>query len=100
MTASLWAQPGGAPSENLRAAQQAIRDGKDADALAAVRKELAAAPNSLQAANLLDTLGQMADARKAMQRAIDAATEPAAKAGALRAMAISYAFEGDCRNAL
>ena len=45
-------------SAELRAAQQAIREGNDAEALAAVRRELAANPNSTGAANLLDVLGQ------------------------------------------
>jgi tetratricopeptide (TPR) repeat protein len=84
----------------LRAAQQAIRDGKDSDALAEVRKELAANPDSAGAGNLLDVLGQTGEARKVFQKAIDAATEPAAKASLQRAMAMSYAFEGDCRNTI
>jgi len=90
----------GPQSENLRAAQQAVREGKDADALAAVRKELAANPSSTQAASLLDTLGQTAEAKKVFQRAIDGAADPGAKANAQRAMAMSYAFDGDCRNAI
>ena len=91
---------GGPQSENMRAAQQDLREGKEADALAAVRKELAANPTSVGAANLLDVLGQPAEARKVFQKALDAATEPAAKASLQRAMAMSYAFEGDCRNTI
>jgi Flp pilus assembly protein TadD len=101
--AVLFAQPpqggrGGPQSENLRQAGQALREGRTADALAAVRKEVEANPNSGQAANLLDNLGSTADARKIFQRAIDAATDPAGKAQLHRAMAMSYAFDGDCRN--
>jgi tetratricopeptide (TPR) repeat protein len=88
----------GPQSENLRAAQQAIRDGKTDDAAAAVKKELAANPASMQAATMLDTLGQTAEAKKVIQRNIDAAPDPAQKASAQRAMAMSYAFDGDCRN--
>ena len=87
-------------SENLRAAQQAMRDGKDADALAAVHKELAANPASIQAATMLDNLGQTAEAKKVFQKAIDAAADPGAKANAQRAMAMSYAYDGDCKNTI
>src|SRR5215831_9181815 len=90
----------GPQSENLRAAQQAIREGKNDEALAAVRKELAANPNSTAAGNLLDALGQTVEAKKVFQRAIDNATEPAQKANAQRSMAMSYAYDGDCRNAI
>jgi len=92
--------PGGPQSENLRAAQQAIRDGKDAEALASVRKELAATPASMGAANLLDVLGQTAEAKRVFQKMIDTAADSAAKASAQRAMAMSYAFDGDCRNTI
>jgi Flp pilus assembly protein TadD len=100
---SLCAQPpqggrGGPQSENLRAATQAMRDGKNAEALAAVKKELEANPNSSQAASLLDNLGDTAGARKVFQRIIDASADPRAKANAHRAMAMSYAFDGDCKN--
>ena len=107
LSAVLYAQPpqggrGGPQPEFMRQAQQALRDGKLDDALAVYRKELAANPNSLQANNaagaVLDLMGQGADARKHFQRAIDAAPDPAAKANAQRQLAMSYAFEGDCRN--
>jgi tetratricopeptide (TPR) repeat protein len=45
-----------------------------------------------------DRDGQTAQARAIYQAAIDSATDPAAKAQALRAMAMSYAFDGDCAN--
>ena len=103
--ATLSAQPpqgmggrGGPQSENLRQANQLYRDGKTAEAIAAVQKELAANPNSGQAATMLDNLGATAEARKVFQRMIDAADNPAAKAQAQRQMAMSYAFDGDCRN--
>ncbi len=106
-SATLCAQPpqggrGGPQAEFMRQAQQAIRDGKPDEALAVYRKELAANPDSLQANNaagtLLDLMGNGAEARKHFQRAIDAAPDAAAKANAQRQMAMSYGFEGDCRN--
>jgi tetratricopeptide (TPR) repeat protein len=93
------AQPG-PPSENLQQATQLIRDGKTAEALAAVRKELETEPTSRQAANLLDVLGETRAAREVFQRAIDSAADPAAKAAAQRSMAMSYAFDADCANTI
>ena len=75
-----------------------LREGKTADALAAVEKELENNPNSGQAATMLDNLGATADARKVFQRALDAAADAGAKANWQRQMAMSYAFDGDCRN--
>jgi tetratricopeptide (TPR) repeat protein len=86
----------------MRQAQQALRDGKLDDALGVYQKELATNPTSVQANNaagtVLDLMGKGAEARKHFQRAIDAAPDAAAKAAAQRQMAMSYAFEGDCRN--
>jgi Flp pilus assembly protein TadD len=107
LSATLCAQPpqggrGGPQPEFMRQAQQAMREGKLDDALAVYQKELAANPNSPQANNaagtVLDLMGKGADARKYFQKAIDVAADPAAKANAQRQMAMSYAFEGDCRN--
>jgi tetratricopeptide (TPR) repeat protein len=52
--------------------------------------------DSNRAASRLDTDGQTAKAREIFQRLIDGAPDPAAKAAAQRAMAMSYAFDGDC----
>jgi tetratricopeptide (TPR) repeat protein len=86
----------------MRQAQQALREGKFDEALGVYQKELATNPNSPQANNaagtVLDLMGKGADARKYFQRAIDAAADAAAKANAQRQTAMSYAFEGDCRN--
>lgn len=46
----------------------------------------------------LDRNGATAQARVIFQALIDSAPDPAAKAQAQRAMAISYAFDGDCAN--
>src|ERR1041385_7156099 len=48
----------------------------------------------------LDGEGKTAEARVIFQRLIDAAPDPAARAQAQRAMAMSYAFDGDCANAV
>lgn len=44
----------------------------------------------------LDLQGKGADARQVFQKAIDSADTPAAKANAERAMAMSWAFDGNC----
>jgi hypothetical protein len=96
---SIFAQGGrGEQSANLRQATEALRAGKTADALAAVRRELSANPTSAGAANLLDTLGATREARVVFQRRIDEAPDAAAKAAAQRAMAMSFAFDGDSAN--
>jgi Flp pilus assembly protein TadD len=105
-TAASLAQPpggrGGPMPEGLRQAQQLLRDGNTNEALAAVRAQLAATPDSPQVANgagtLLDLMGRGTEARQAFQKAIELASSRAAKANAERAMAMSYAFDGDCKN--
>lgn len=47
----------------------------------------------------LDLEGKGTDARELFQKAIDGAATPAAKANAERAMAMSWAFEGNCAKA-
>ncbi len=47
-------------------------------------------------ASQLDLDGKGPEARELFQKAIDAAASPAAKANAERAMAMSWAFEGNC----
>lgn len=49
-------------------------------------------------ANRLDSEGRTTEARAIFQRLIDSAATPAARASAQRAMAMSYAFDGDCAN--
>lgn len=46
----------------------------------------------------MDLEGKSTEAKKAFLAAIDAAPEPAAKAAAQRALAMSYAFDNDCAN--
>jgi tetratricopeptide (TPR) repeat protein len=52
----------------------------------------------MQQASQLDRDGQTAKARAIIQGLIDSAATPEAKAQAQRAMAMSYAFDGDCAN--
>jgi len=53
-------------------------------------------PTPMQRASQLDRDGQTAQARRMFQALIDSAANPAAKAQAQRAMAMSYAFDRDC----
>lgn len=48
----------------------------------------------------LDLAGNTAQARRLFQAMIDSAATPAARAAAQRAMAMSYAFDGDCANTM
>jgi hypothetical protein len=98
-----FAQRGGEPqAEFVRQAQQLVREGKLDEALARYKEELAASPGSVAANNgagvVLDLLGRTAEAKTYFARAIEAAPTPAAKANAQRSMAMSYGFDGDCRN--
>jgi Flp pilus assembly protein TadD len=106
-TASLSAQPfgKGAPqSETVRQGQQLMRQGKVEEALALFRQELDKTPDSPGANNAagtaLDLLGRGADARRYFAKSIESAATPQAKAMAHRAMAMSYAFQGDCANTI
>jgi len=105
------AAPGGGGQANAAAqqpefaveAQKLVRDGKLDEALALYKKVLQTSPESIIANNgagtVLDLQGKYKDARKYLQRAIDVATIPQDKAIAQRSMAISYAFESDCKKA-
>jgi tetratricopeptide (TPR) repeat protein len=100
----LFAQaPGGQAQqpEFVKQAQQLMHEGKLQDALTLFRQTLQTMPFSLQA-NLgagivLDLMGQGAEARKYFSKAIDISDTAERKAAAQRAMAMSYAFEGNCK---
>src|SRR5438128_2570400 len=85
----------------VRQGQQLIREGKLDEALQLYRSNLAATPDSLPgntaAGILLDLMGRGDEARTYFQKAIDFAGSPAVKANAQRAMAMSWAFSGNCR---
>ncbi|MCU0647189.1 MAG: hypothetical protein MUF00_04300 [Gemmatimonadaceae bacterium] len=53
--------------------------------------------DSSRTANRLDTDGKTSEARAMFAALIASAPDPAAKAAAQRAMAMSYAFDGDCK---
>ncbi len=62
---------------------------------------LSAQPNAdpLRQGAQLDLAGKYGEARQLFAKAIEAATTPEAKGRALRSMAMSYAFESDCKGA-
>jgi Flp pilus assembly protein TadD len=89
--------------EFIEQGRQLMREGKLEEALALYQRTLQASPDSMAAnvaaGNVLDLMGRGADARRDFQKAIDSADTPEHKAMAERAMAISYAFERNCRKA-
>ncbi len=87
--------------EFMRQGQQLMREGKLDDALALYRRTLEASPNSLAAniaaGSVLDLQGRGEEGRKYFARGIEVADTPEHKAMAQRAMAMSYAFERNCK---
>jgi len=90
--------------EFIRQGQQLMREGKLDDALALYRRTLQTSPNSvpanIAAGSVLDLMGQGEEARKYFQAAIESADTPEHKAMSQRAMAMSYAFEGNCKKTI
>jgi len=78
-----------------------MHEGKLAEALALYRQVLESSPDSrpanLAAGSVLDLLGNGEGARERFQKAIDTADTPEHKAMAQRSMAMSYAFERNCK---
>jgi tetratricopeptide (TPR) repeat protein len=106
-TAQPPAQPQGGQQQQpefIKKGQQLMREGKLEEALALYRQTLQTSPDSLPANNaagvVLDLMGQGAEARKYFSKAIEIASTPQSKAGAQRAMAMSWAFEGNCKKSL
>ncbi len=95
--------PNDPASAAVREGQQLVRAGRLEDASAKYAEALQKWPDSFQANNqagvAMDLLGKYGDARARFARAIELAPTPQAKAQAQRAMAMSYAFEGDCAGA-
>ena len=87
--------------EFIKQGQQLMREGKLDDALALYRQTLQTSPNSLPAniasGSVLDLMGQGEEARQYLAKAIQVADTPEHKAMAQRAMAMSFAFEGNCK---
>ncbi len=67
-------------------------------AAAGAQGEPGAPPSPMRQAAQLDRDGHTAQARRMFQAMIDSAADPAVKAQAQRAMAMSYAFDRDCAN--
>ena len=92
------------PPEFVKQGQQLLREGKPDDALALYRRTLEASPDSvpanIAAGSVLDLMGKGEEARKYFSKAIERGDTPEHKAAAQRAMAMSYAFEGNCSKAL
>src|SRR5580658_589617 len=103
LVAAVWAQRGGPPlPASVQHAQQLFRSGNYAEAEAAFRAAEADLPDSVPVYNAVgtafDLMGKSPEAQKYFQKAIDLAATPAAKSAAERAMAMSFAFEADCKN--
>lgn len=101
--AGMFAQAPGADQQQpefVRQARQLLREGRLEAALAVYQQELKTSPDSaaanIGAGSVLDLLGRGEEARKHFSRAIDIAKTPDARASAQRAMAMSWAFEGNC----
>ncbi|OFW09547.1 MAG: hypothetical protein A3H96_18935 [Acidobacteria bacterium RIFCSPLOWO2_02_FULL_67_36] len=97
------APPQDPSADLLRQAQQQMRAGNETEAVALARKAVAASPESYQANNtmgaMLDLAAQYKEAREFFAKAATVAPTPDNKNRAMRAIAISYGFEGDCPNA-
>ncbi len=96
------AQPAGDPARLSTQARRLNSAGKQDEAIELYRKALAIDPDSFDA-NLgigiaLDLKGDYAQARKNLTKAIEVAKEDMQEQ-ALTAMAVSYAFEGDAKDA-
>jgi tetratricopeptide (TPR) repeat protein len=95
--------PGGQQQqpEFIKQGQQLMREGKLGDALGLYRQTLQISPDSfpanIAAGSVLDLMGQGEEARQYFGKAIQVADVPEHKAMAQRAMAMSYAFEGNCK---
>jgi len=90
--------------EFVKQGQQLVREGKPDEALSLYRKTLQSSPDSipanLAAGNVLDLIGKSEDARNYFSRAVELADTAERKASAERAMAMSYAFEGNCKKTI
>ena len=90
--------------EFIKQGQQLMREGKLDAALALYRRTLQTSqdslPANLAAGSVLDLMGQGEEARQYLAKAIQVADTPEHKAMAQRAMAMSYAFEGNCKKTI
>src|SRR3954471_18521812 len=103
LTGAAYAQQPAASPEPftfVQQGQQLTREGRLAEAISLYRTVLKAQPDSLPAHNaagtVLDLMSEGDEARRHFQKAIDLAPAGLAKANAQRAMAMSWAFSGNC----
>ncbi|HUN61172.1 MAG TPA: tetratricopeptide repeat protein [Candidatus Sulfotelmatobacter sp.] len=86
--------------EFIQQGRQLMLEGKLPEALTLYQQTLQSSPDSrpanLAAGSVLDLMGKGEEARKYFQKAIDTADTGEHKAMAERAVAMSYAFEGNC----
>jgi tetratricopeptide (TPR) repeat protein len=91
------------PPEFIRQGQQLIREGKPQQAIELYEEVLRTSPDSvpanIAAGIVRDLMLQGGEARKYFAKAVAVANTPEHKAGAQRAMAMSYAFESNCAQA-
>ena len=87
--------------EFIKQGQQLLHAGKLDDALALYSHALQLSPDSfpanIAAGTVLDLMGRGEQARQYLAKAIQGAETPEHKAMAQRAMAMSFAFEGNCK---
>jgi tetratricopeptide (TPR) repeat protein len=97
------AQQGADPDQLVKDAAALNTSGKQDEALALYRRALGIKPESFEAhlgmGSVLDLQGRYKDAREHLTRAIELAKDSAPQAQALNAMAVSYAFEGNAKDA-
>jgi len=90
--------------EFVKQGQELIRDGKPQQALELYRQTLQTSPDSvpanIAAGSVLDLMRKGEEARKYFTKAIEVADTPEHRAGAKRAMAMSFAFEGNCKKTI
>jgi tetratricopeptide (TPR) repeat protein len=95
--------PAGPAGDAVKEARLLTGQGKLEEALAQYQKAMAASPAMYEAhagaGATLDLMGKYVEARKHFTKAIDVAS-PEQKGGALRSMAVSYAFERDAKGAI
>ena len=88
----------------MRAGQQLMRDGKADEALASYLQVAEKFPSSaavqIRIGVQLDLMGRYAEARTRFTKALGMELTPAIEAQALRAMAIAFAFESNCKDAI
>ena len=97
LMAACFAVLAGAQPEFIRQGQQLVRQGKLDEALALYRQQDSAAAHNA-AGVVLDLMGRGVEARSEFEKAIAQAPDARAKAMGERALAMSYAFAGDCGN--